>query len=278
MMIDLTSDEADGPAKVGVSIERNLMSPTGSSRAESMAHSVTPRKKGPRLKRTRVATRGTTQDIGRVAQGWYEEGDRDREEEDSLGVEEPSVKRGPGRPITTGEYSGRAAAKKALNDEREREINLELQARTQSMEDTRTILRRSKLYPEESAEKGKMVPTADLASQIREAQAEVVRVSKISSNLQGPLQRSLRVATSLTMGLTDVLRTRADGLGVEVEILQLRELVADLKKDQEKTNLEITQMRDAMVKAKAETEAANQKSRMVKQSLKESIRKNDERC
>jgi len=92
-----------------------------------------------------------------------------------------------------------AAAKKAVNDERERELNLEQQAKIQSMEDTSAILKKAKLSPEEAAEKGRLAPTADLASQIREAQAEVVRVSKISSNLQGPLQRTLRVAASLTM-------------------------------------------------------------------------------
>jgi len=61
--------------------------------------------------------------------------------------------------------------------------------------------------PEDTAEGAKLDPTAGLANKIREAQAEVIRVSKISSNLQGPLQRVLRAAASLTMGLTDVLRS-----------------------------------------------------------------------
>jgi len=78
------------------------------------------------------------------------------------------------------------------------------------------------------------------------------------------------------MGLTDVLRTRADGSEVEEEILQLREIVAELRKDQEKTSQELSQLREAMVKAKAEAEAANQKTQMIKRSLKESIVKNDE--
>jgi len=56
------------------------------------------------------------------------------------------------------------------------------------MADTLKILRRSRLDPLETAEEAALFPTADIAGQIREAQAEVVRVSKISSNLKGDLQ------------------------------------------------------------------------------------------
>jgi len=58
-----------------------------------------------------------------------------------------------------------------------------------------------------------VAPTADIASRVREAQAEVVRISKISSNLKGRPTKALKVSASLTMGLVDILRNRADGTG-----------------------------------------------------------------
>jgi len=59
-------------------------------------------------------------------------------------------------------------------------------------------------------------------------------------------------------------------------LLQLRETVAELKRDHEKTILELTKLREEAEKAKAEAEAAKQKARMTKISLEDSIRKNDE--
>jgi len=83
--------------------------------------------------------------------------------------------------------------------------------------------------------------------------------------MQGSLQRSLRVAASLTMGLIDILRIRVDGIddlrGNE-EVIQLRELIASLKSEQEKTGAEISAIRKEMVQAKAIAEA-DQKTEMV---------------
>jgi len=52
----------------------------------------------------------------------------------------------------------------------------------------------------------------------------VIRVSRVSRNLQGPMQKALRVAASTTMGLTDVLRTRADGTAETIGSEELRRL------------------------------------------------------
>jgi len=76
--------------------------------------------------------------------------------------EQESSKR-RGRPYTTGEHR-KLVAKKAVNDKREREFRIQLEARTYNMKETLAIFRKSKLDPEESAEKGKLVPMADLAS------------------------------------------------------------------------------------------------------------------
>jgi len=141
------------------------------------------------------------------------------------------------------------------------------------------ILKKAKLDPEDTAERGKLTPTADLASRLREAQAEVVRISKISSSLQGPMQRVLRAAASLTMGLTDVLRTRADAAngqtGQDNDPEELRRLVADLQKEQEKSGADIA-LRGEMAQAKVAAETADKKVEMIKRDLQDSIRKNQE--
>jgi len=167
-----------------------------------------------------------------------------------------------GRPPTTGEYSGLAEAKKAVNDEREREIRLERESRIMEMSEALQILNKAKLFPEETAEEAANTPTADIASQVREAQAEIVRISKISSNLKGDLQRSLRVSASLTMGMVDVLRTRADSTGAktgEDELRRLRELVEKLNKAQEGFNEKLNAMKDELEKARNQTRREKEK-------------------
>jgi len=123
------------------------------------------------------------------------------------------------------------------------------------MEETLKILKKARLDPEDTAEKGRMAPTADLASRIRETQGEIVRISKISNNLQ----RALRAAASLTMGLTDVLRTRADeagGRSSDVDVNELRELVASLQNEQARAKTKVANLRSEMEDAR--TKADNQ--------------------
>jgi len=125
-----------------------------------------------------------------------------------------------GRPPTTGEYVQLAAAKKAVNDERERERRLERETRTYEMEEENLAHN----------------PTGDIASRIREAQAEVVRISKVSSNLKGDLQRALRASASLTLGVIEVLRTRADVMTKKTgqeEVRAMKERLEQLSKAQE---------------------------------------------
>jgi len=88
------------------------------------------------------------------------------------------------------------------------------------------ILKGSRLDPDSDAEKLAHNPTSDIASRIREAQAEVVRISKVSSNLKGDLQRALRVAASLTLGAIEVLRTRADKTAKKTGQEEVRGLTA----------------------------------------------------
>jgi len=167
-----------------------------------------------------------------------------------------------GRPPTTGEYIRLAESKKAVNDEKERELRLEREAKNFDMAEALQILRKGKLFPEDTAEEAALAPTADIASQAREAQAEVIRISKISSNLKGDLQRALRVSASLTMGLVDVLRTRADSTGAktgEEELRRLREHVEKLSKAQEGVDDRLNALKNELEVAKSQIKREKEK-------------------
>jgi len=120
------------------------------------------------------------------------------------------------------------------------------------MEETLKILKKAKLDPEDELERAVYAPTANLASEMRKAQAEVVRIAKISSNMKDNFQKALKVLAFLMMGALEILRTRVDatedrsGSG---ELRRLRAKVDQLNKAQEETNASLNAIR-------AETEAA----------------------
>jgi len=178
-----------------------------------------------------------------------------------------------GRPPTTGEYVRLAESKKAANDEKERELRLEREAKNFDMAEALQILHKGKLYPEDTAEEAALTPTADLASQVREAQAEIIRISKISSNLKGDLQRALRVSASLTMGLVDVLRTRADSTGAktgEEELRRLKEHVEKLSKAQESVDERLNALKNELEVAKSQARREKEKrERATEQAQRE---------
>jgi len=87
------------------------------------------------------------------------------------------------------------------------------------------------------------------------------------------------VTASLTMGLTDVLRTRADGTAETTgseELRRLREQVAKLISEQKRMNTTMQSMREEMAKANEPTETARLKVRTARQELQDAIRRNDE--
>jgi len=156
----------------------------------------------------------------------------------------------------------------------ERALRLEREASTFSTEEALELLRRGRLFPEEQRDEARLNPTADIASRVREAQVEIIRISKISNNLKGDLQRALRVQAALTMGLVDILRTRADDNGQktgEEEVRRLREQVEKLSKAQEHTDEKISSMKselnDAKVRAKLEREKREKTTKALKDAL-----------
>jgi len=261
------SEEEDKPEEdIQVSRKRNIRSHSNtrgllSSDESSSSKRSPPRKKplGPKSKRAKSKPAAKLES---ATQTW-----------------EVPEKRGRGRPPTTGEYRNIIETKKALNNERQRELRLAQEEKVTTMEDTLKLLRRAHLDPEDTAEKAKLDLTADIASRIREAQAEVIRVARISNNLQGPLQRTLKVAASTTMGLADVLRTRADETAEVTGNEELRKLhvrVAKLTEEQEKMHNMVRSMKEEMEKAKEDAESAKRKVKNARQDLQDSIRRNEE--
>jgi len=114
------------------------------------------------------------------------------------------MKEGKGKgvaPPTTGEYVEKAMALKAMNDKKQMEIQLELEARCFSMEEMTHILRKAHLDPENKAEEAAMTPTADLVSRIREAHN---RKTQPPRAVEGPASRTrvkTRVTTEAAVGI-----------------------------------------------------------------------------
>jgi len=183
-----------------------------------------------------------------------------------------------GRPPSTGEYVQLAAARKAANDERERERRLEMETRTFEMSEILGILKSSRLNPDSDAEKLEHNPTCDIASRIREAQAEVVRISKISSNLKGDLQRALRVSASLTLGAIEVLRTRADHVAKKTgheEVRALKERLDQLSRQQGESDQKLRDLTTELEVTKAAVLEERRKRECVLKQVKDASLKNE---
>jgi len=168
-----------------------------------------------------------------------------------------------GRPPTTGEHIQKAAALKADNDERQREAQLDWEDRCKSMDEILNILKRAHLDPEDKAEEAANTPTADLASEVRKAQAEVIRVSNVSRNLQGPLQGALRKEASLTIAYLEELRTRAtenDAKSGHDEVRRLRNKVEKLGDEQEKISSKLKEMEEQLNRARKKALDAKKKA------------------
>jgi len=183
----------------------------------------------------------------------------------------------PGRPPTTGQYCKLAENKKALNDEIERERRLEMEGRMFSMEETLDILRKARLDPDDRMDEASLAPTADLASKIREAQAEVVRISKVSSNIKGNLQRALKKSASITLTGLEILRTRADKnaerTGSE-ELRRMREQLEKLSSAQISMDAKIIELKEEVEKAKELARTEETKKERAMKQLREALSQN----
>jgi len=154
------------------------------------------------------------------------ETEKEKEErEDSKGKREIMEQlerkiKGRGRPATTGEYVRMRDAQAELNAEigkRNKLMHEEAILRMTGKE----MVEASRTEPDKYAEEAENQPTADIINRLREAQINVLRVQRSSSNLKGEHQGTLKASANMTLGFIEALRTRTDGSGnIELEILR----------------------------------------------------------
>jgi len=176
--------------------------------------------------------------------------------------QEALTKKGPGRGrrYTTGEYKGQKEELRKLNDERQREINLKREERIVQMNSS-DLLKLNKINSDEVMEEAEQSPIADIVNQIRECQANVLRVSKCSSNLKGTSQNLLNEAAGHTLGFVEALRTRLDRIltnNGQMEIQALQKEQENLRKNTEERIRRMEEaLKQALQKADAEKQKAN---------------------
>lgn len=148
---------------------------------------------------------------------------------------EGGTKRKRGRPPTTGEYAGRAEAQKKLADQEARLLLIQQEKEWRDLT-TEEFYNKCGLDLEEAIETMRRNPTADLSNRARELQREVLRVAKVSTNINGLLKKHLKDAAVLTAACVEVLRTRVvDGPDTDAGV-QLREMgkrIETLNKEKE---------------------------------------------
>ncbi|CAK9834518.1 hypothetical protein ANTRET_LOCUS11035 [Anthophora retusa] len=178
---------------------------------------------------------------------------------------DPLHRRKRGRPPSTVDYSGLAAAKRqylelAASVEKMEKAQAAEQAALESPKPSRS----SKPLPEEEeiAESIRHLPTGDIAAQVQEHLKEVERIAGSSRNLQGVFVRRLRIAArTVAVATTEVVkRTEATGPAplLEADNIRLRCKVEDLEAQ--------------LAKMRAEAESARGKKgppRSVRESSRE---------
>jgi len=95
-----------------------------------------------------------------------------------------------GRPSTTGPYVRRQEALDKVNKAKEESLRLDREKKWALS--AAEVLKAARINEEECIEEAERNPTGDLASVAREYMAEVVRISKTSSNLKETYQRTSR--------------------------------------------------------------------------------------
>ncbi|KAJ0170396.1 hypothetical protein K1T71_013767 [Dendrolimus kikuchii] len=164
----------------------------------------------------------------------------------------PDAKRGRGRPPTTGEYVGLAAAKQKLVEAQRAQLELDLERevaeRTTAMVTARATRPRAGPAPADpdppaakEQEEARAALAGGLQRQIAESLAVVANVAKVSKGLKGTLQKALKEAAASIQEATDELLSRTDSEEVallraangrmEAEITDLRRELRSLREE-----------------------------------------------
>ncbi|KAJ0182187.1 hypothetical protein K1T71_001556 [Dendrolimus kikuchii] len=166
-------------------------------------------------------------------------------------------RKGRGRPPTTGEYVGLAAAKQKLVEAQRAQLELEMEKevaeRTSAMVTTRATRLRAgpaPVDPDPPATEERGEARAALAEglqrQIAESLAVVSNVAKVSKGLKGTLQKALKEAAVSIQEATDELLSRTSS--EEVALLRaansrMEAEIADLRRELRSLREEVTRPR-----------------------------------
>lgn len=171
--------------------------------------------------------------------------------------------RGRGRPITTGEFAGKADAVARYNQQLKEKAALEKEAtlRKLTIEEVFSCVESDM---ENAVAELKHAPTADVASRARESMGEVARIAKSSRNLKGTSVRTLKHAAVMAAAATETLRTRVDRTEMESEPLKQLEIMRrelegvkkKAQKNEERARKEMAELREELEAAKAKIKKA----------------------
>ncbi|KAJ0173396.1 hypothetical protein K1T71_011572 [Dendrolimus kikuchii] len=166
----------------------------------------------------------------------------------------PDAKRGRGRPPTTGEYVGLAAAKQALVEAQRAELALqsekEVVEKAQSMATARVTRLRAGPPLAGQASPDARVERANhaegLQRQIADSLAVVAGVAKVSKGLKGTLQKALKESVASIQEASEELLTRTNS--EEVALLRaansrMEAELADLRSELRSLQAELTRPR-----------------------------------
>lgn len=178
------------------------------------------------------------------------------------------VKRGRGKPPTTGEYVGIRAEREALLALKQKELDLERERQLRGLS-SEELFKKAKIDLDEMVDELKESPNADISSRGRCAADEVLRVTRISRNLQGGCVSRLKKAAVVAAAAVEVLRTRADQGGdadkdVARQLKALREELERTKEEAHKAKLD----RDRLTKELDEMRATASKTSEEKRGRK----------
>lgn len=189
-----------------------------------------------------------------------------KEEED----EEPPQERKRGRPQTTALHLGRAQAIERANRAGRREMTeLEEQKILRSLSASEVLSNVDRAV-EDMREELEHAPTEDVAQQVRQSMAQVLRIAKSSKNLKGPAVKVLKTAAVVGSASAEVLRLRADREVSESNALgEVRALRRELKL----VKREARTAKEEAARANAVAEKLREELKDVKKSGKSRDRK-----
>lgn len=154
-----------------------------------------------------------------------------------------------GRPPTSGEYRNLAQQKKEYNAQRQKEQELELLDRLKTLSGGE-LYSCLKIDFDDAVENITHNPTGDIANRARESLEEIMRVARVSKNLNGPCVKSLKQAAVLSAAVVEVLRTRADSADGSDTRKRIRFLEKELVRSQQESKAEIDKLRGELNEAK----------------------------